>query len=173
MSKVYIGLGSNKNDRIEYLNQALLELEQTSGISIIELSSFYETKPFGVENQQNYYNAVVLIETFFSPTELYEKLKQIEKSVGRTKSFRWGPREIDLDIILFDSLVYLDQNLQIPHKDYIFRDFVLVPLLEISPDLIDPQSKLNISEFQSTLEENYIIRKIENNVEETLGAEIV
>ncbi len=173
MSKVYIGLGSNKNDRIEYLYQALLELEQTSGISIIELSSFYETKPFGVENQQNYYNAVVLIETFFSPTELYEKLKQIEKSVGRTKSFRWGPREIDLDIILFDSLVYLDQNLQIPHKDYIFRDFVLVPLLEISPDLIDPQSKLNISEFQSTLEENYIIRKIENNVEETLGAEIV
>lgn len=173
MSKVYIGIGSNKNDRMEYLNQALLELEQTSGISVIELSSFYETKPFGVENQQNYYNAAVLIETFFSPAELYEKLKQIEESVGRTKSFRWGPREIDLDIILFDSLVYHDHNLQIPHKDYLFRDFVLVPLLEISPGLIDPLSSSRISHFLDTIDEVYIIRKIENNVEEKLGAEIV
>lgn len=173
MSKVYIGLGSNKNDRIGYLNQALFELEQISGISVIKLSSFFETKPFGVEDQSNYYNAVVLIETFYSPSELYEKLKNIEESVGRMKSFRWGPREIDLDIILYDSLIYKDQNLQIPHKDFIFRDFVLVPLLEISPELIDPQSKLNISEFLSTLEETYIIRKIGNNVEEKLGAEIV
>ena len=105
--------------------------------------------------------------------ELYEKLKNLEASVGRMKSFRWGPREIDLDILLYDSLIYKDQNLQIPHKDFIFRDFVLVPLLEISPELIDPQSKLNISEFLSTLEETYIIRKIGNNVEEKLGAEIV
>ena len=99
MSKVYIGLGSNKGDRIGFLHYAVAELESDIGIKILALSSLYETKPYGVEDQPNYLNAVVLIETNYTPIEVYHKVKAVEKIVGRTKSKRWGEREIDLDII--------------------------------------------------------------------------
>lgn len=173
MSRVYIGLGSNKDDRESYLNRAIHELEKLNGISIMEISPFYETLPFGVIEQPSYLNGVVLIDTELSPLELYQNVKIVEESVGRTKSFRWGPREIDLDIILFDSMVYEDDMLQIPHKDFRKRDFVLVPLLDISPELIDPITKESLSKILMNLDESYIIREIETNINQKLGTEIV
>jgi len=173
MSKVYIGLGSNKGDRIGFLHHAIAELESDSGITILTLSSIYETKPYGVEDQPNYLNAVILIETDYTPIEVYHKVKTIEKIVGRTKSERWGEREIDLDIILYDSIIYKDDMIEIPHKEYYKRDFVLVPLHEIGNDLIDPITKQSISEIIENLNEKFILVKLENNLKEKVGGEIV
>ncbi|VAX21259.1 2-amino-4-hydroxy-6-hydroxymethyldihydropteridinepyrophosphokinase [hydrothermal vent metagenome] len=173
MSKVYIGLGSNKGDRIGFLHHAISELESDFGITILTLSSIYETKPYGVEDQPNYLNAVILIETDYTPIEVYHKVKTIEKIVGRTKSERWGEREIDLDIILYDSMIYKDDLIEIPHKEYYKRDFVLVPLHEIGNDLIDPITKQSISEIIENLDEKFILKKLESNLKEKVGGEIV
>lgn len=173
MSKVYIGLGSNKGDRIEFLHHAISEIETDYGFSILDISSFYETKPYGVVDQPNYLNAVILIETNYTPIEIYQKVKAIEKIVGRTKSKHWGEREIDLDIILYDSIIYKDDLIEIPHKEYCKRDFVLVPLNEIAHDLIDPITKKSINEILENLDERFIIKKIENNLKEKVGGEIV
>lgn len=173
MSKVYIGIGSNKGDRIGFLHHAITELESDIGITILDLSSVYETKPYGVEDQPNYLNAVILIETDYTPIEVYHKVKTIEKIVGRTKSERWGEREIDLDIILYDSMIYKDDLIEIPHKEYYKRDFVLVPLHEIGNDLIDPITEKSISEIIENLNEKFILIKLENNLKEKVGGEIV
>ena len=173
MSKVYIGLGSNKGDRIGFLHHAVAELESDIGIKILALSSLYETKPYGVEDQPNYLNAVVLIETNYTPIEVYHKVKAIERIVGRTKSKRWGEREIDLDIILYDSIIYKDDLIEIPHKEYCKRDFVLVPLHEIGNDLLDPITRQSIGEIIKNLDEKFILRKLESNLKEKVGGEIV
>ena len=173
MSKVYIGLGSNKGDRIGFLHYAVAELESDIGIKILALSSLYETKPYGVEDQPNYLNAVVLIETNYTPIEVYHKVKAIEKIVGRTKSKRWGEREIDLDIILYDSIIYKDDLIEIPHKEYCKRDFVLVPLHEIGNDILDPITGQSIGEIIKNLDEKFILRKLGSNLKEKVGGEIV
>ena len=172
MSKVYIGLGSNKGERKEFLQHALTEIENNSGLSILDISSIYETKPYGVTEQPNYLNAVLLIETEYSLLEIYHKVKKIEKIVGRIESKRWGPREIDLDIILYDSMIYRDELIEIPHKEYSKRDFVLVPLLEISPDIIDPITNESVKIFLEKLDQEFIIDKMENNFKERIGEEI-
>lgn len=173
MSKVYIGIGSNKGDRIEFLHNSILEIESDFGFNILDISSLYETKPYGVVDQPNYINAVILIETNYTPIEVYHKVKDIEKIVGRTKSKRWGEREIDLDIILYDSIIYKDELIEIPHKEYFKRDFVLVPLSEIAHDFVDPIRKKSISEMLGSLDERFIIKKIENNLNEKVGGEFV
>lgn len=173
MSKVYIGLGSNKGDRIEFLHHAISEIESDYGFTILDISSLYETKPYGVIDQPNYINAVVLIETNYTPIEVYHKVKDIEIIVGRIKSKHWGEREIDLDIILYDSIIYKDEFIEIPHKEYFKRDFVLVPLNEIAQDFVDPIRKKSINEMLENLDERFIIKKIENNLNEKVGGEIV
>jgi len=173
MSKVYIGLGSNKGDRIEFLHNAIIEIENEDRFSILDISSFYETKPYGVADQPNYINGVVLIETDFTPLEVYNKVKDIETIVGRTKSSRWGAREIDLDIILYESIIYKDALIEIPHKEYSKRDFVLVPLNDIAFNMIDPVTEKSIKEMIENLDEKFILKKIENNLNEKVGDEIV
>lgn len=173
MSKVYIGLGSNKGDRMKYLHHAISEIERDYGFTVLDISSLYETKPYGVVDQPNYINAVVLIETNYSPFEVYNKVKDIEKVVGRTESKRWGEREIDLDIILYDSIIYKDELIEIPHKEYYKRDFVLVPLNEIAHGFVDPIRNKSINEMLESLNEKFILKKIENNLNEKVGGEIV
>ena len=173
MSKVYIGLGSNKGDRIEFLHHAISEIESDYGFSILDISSLYETKPYGVVDQPDYLNAVILIKTNYIPNEIYQKVKAIERIVGRTESKHWGEREIDLDIILYDSIIYKDDLIEIPHKEYCKRDFVLVPLNEITQDLIDPITKKSIKELLENMNERFIIKKIEYNLKVKVGGEIV
>ena len=101
------------------------------------------------------------------------KVKDIETIVGRTKSSRWGAREIDLDIILYESIIYKDALIEIPHKEYSKRDFVLVPLNDIAFNLIDPVTEKSIKEMIENLDEKFILKKIENNLNEKVGDEIV
>jgi 2-amino-4-hydroxy-6-hydroxymethyldihydropteridine diphosphokinase len=166
MSKVFLAIGSNKGNRENYLKEAIKSLSCDNNIKLLKLSSIYETTPYGEIPQNNYLNGAVLIETNYSPNDIYTVVKKIEKEIGRTDSVRWGEREIDIDIILIDSLVFESEHLIIPHKEYGKRDFVLVPLLEIDNELIDPRTKNKIKNLINLLTETYIIGKVNFNLNE-------
>lgn len=150
MSIVYIGIGSNLGNR-EINCRRALELLERKGIVVRQKSSLYETKPWGVKNQPPFLNMAVEIETELKPQELLELLKNVEIEVGRKKSFKWGPRTIDLDILLYGSLTFNENNLIIPHPFMHERDFVLEPLCEIAPDIKHPILKLRMRELLQML----------------------
>ncbi|MCU0332313.1 MAG: 2-amino-4-hydroxy-6-hydroxymethyldihydropteridine diphosphokinase [Ignavibacteriaceae bacterium] len=138
------------------------------------VSSIYESAPYGEIIQGEFFNAVFKIKTYFELMELFKFLKLIETQVGRTATQKWGPREIDLDILFYNDIVFSDDEITIPHKDLLNRDFVLVPLNEIAPDLIHPLMNKKISEiiiFQTMSNDSfaqqkktYILRKIPHRV---------
>ena len=145
--RVFLGLGSNIGERQDFLNRAAAEIARLPGGRLIWCSSVYETEPYGNAAQGKFLNAVAEIETPLGPPLLMEEVKRIEKSVGRTPSARWGPREIDIDILLYDGLVHAGEGVEVPHPDMERRKFVLVPLREIAPDLIHPVSGMTVSEM--------------------------
>ncbi|RPH35253.1 2-amino-4-hydroxy-6-hydroxymethyldihydropteridine diphosphokinase [bacterium] len=143
---VFIGLGSNLGERHRFLNAAAAELRGLPGTTVIWYSSVYETDPYGVKEQPKFLNAVGEIETSLDPPELLKELKRIEQSVGRKGRERWGPREIDLDILVYDGLVYSDESVTVPHPELERRKFVLLPLREIAPDLVHPVNGMTVEE---------------------------
>jgi len=144
MHRVLVGLGSNVGDRLEFLQTAVRELERTPGITVKSISSVYETEPVGRKNQPQFLNAAVEIGWSGNAPQLYERIKEIERSIGRTPSERWGPREIDLDLLYFDDEVIENPMFIVPHRESSNRRFVLVPLSEIAADFIDPAKKRSI-----------------------------
>ena len=160
-NRSFIGLGSNIESRTNFIKKAVDELNNENSTSVITVSSLYETKPYGFPEQENFLNCVIEIKTSLSLTGLFEFTKGIEKKLGRKKRAKWGPREIDLDILFFNNEVYSDEKLKIPHEDILSRDFVLVPLLEIKPDLVHPVTGEKISQVAFDKIHNNIIRKLE------------
>jgi 2-amino-4-hydroxy-6-hydroxymethyldihydropteridine diphosphokinase len=132
----YLGLGSNVGDRLEHMRRALHELAHR-GVEVIACSSVYETEPVGlVTDQREFLNACLRIETALSPEELLGACKSVEQTIGRTPGGpRHGPREIDVDLLLLDSVTYSSAKLTLPHPSVTERRFVLVPLLELDPEL--------------------------------------
>ncbi len=139
----YIGIGSNLGNRQRNCLHAI-ELLEKSGIIIKKRSSMYETEPWGVKDQPDFINMALEIETDLNPKELLRILKNIEREMGRSESFRWGPRCVDLDILLFNEIVLKENELEIPHPSMHERSFVLKPLSEIAPDRIHPVLKKKI-----------------------------
>ena len=137
--RAYIGLGSNVGDRSAYLSKAL-EAMKSRGIQVVETSSIYETDPVGPP-QPDFLNAVCAIETDLSPRDLLSNLKEIERSIGRSEGERWGPREIDLDVLLYGDDTVDESDFKLPHPELTNRSFVLIPLLEIAPDLELPSGE--------------------------------
>lgn len=133
---VYIALGTNIGDRAENMQQALKELE--SIMQVEERSPIYETPPWGLVDQPDFLNQVVRGETELSPVELIKALKEIESEMGRVPTIRYGPRLIDLDLLLYDDLVFETEKLSIPHPRMRGRAFVLVPLADLAPEIIHP-----------------------------------
>jgi 2-amino-4-hydroxy-6-hydroxymethyldihydropteridine diphosphokinase len=150
MRIAYIGIGSNLGNREENILQAVAFLSE-AGIVIRERSSMHETEPWGMEDQPKFLNMVLEGETDQEPAMLLETLKRIERRIGREDTCRWGPRVIDLDILLYDDLVINEPSLQIPHPRMHERDFVLRPLSEIAPDKIHPVFKKSVRELLSEL----------------------
>ncbi|MFO7526836.1 MAG: 2-amino-4-hydroxy-6-hydroxymethyldihydropteridine diphosphokinase [Ignavibacteriaceae bacterium] len=157
---VYIGLGSNKGDRLSYLKNSIAALNEIDSLKILKVSSVYETKPFGMEDQNNFFNAAVKLTTYLDPKSLLKVIKQVEDKLGRSESKKWGPREIDIDILLFNDLIFSDEFISLPHKGIIYRDFVLQPLCELEPGLVHPVLNLKLTEILAEIEEKYIINKI-------------
>ena len=136
MAVVYLGLGSNIGDRFLYI-QAALKLLEKNNIRVKKLSRLIETDPVGGPKQNKFLNAAAQVETALLPKELLNRLKMIENSLGRTREVRYGPRTIDIDILLYDRLVRSDPDLKIPHPLTFERDFVMTPLKEIAPHLFE------------------------------------
>ncbi|MFA5779409.1 MAG: 2-amino-4-hydroxy-6-hydroxymethyldihydropteridine diphosphokinase [Elusimicrobiota bacterium] len=151
MTTVFLGLGSNRGDRKKNILKAIKLLKE-SGQKVLRLSSLLETKPYGYKKQKKFLNAVVKLRTKLLPSELLELCKKIEKKTGRTKSFRWGPREIDIDILFFGKEVIKSKKFTIPHSDLHNRNFVLTPLVEIAPNFVHPVLKKRVSEMYSIIQ---------------------
>lgn len=144
----FIGLDSNLGDRRTYIERAIEELKRSGAVEVIKVSKLYETEPAGGPPQGKYLDGVAEITTGLTPRALLALLKETEKKVGRTPSdVRWGPREIDLDILLFDDLIVDEPDLKIPHPLLHLRAFMLEPLCEIAPDVIHPVIKKKIAEI--------------------------
>ena len=136
MSIAYIGLGSNLGDRAGNIGQAI-GLLQKNGINVLKTSAVIETAPVGGPPQNKFLNAVVKVATRLSPVELLDHCQAIEQKLGRVRTVANGPRTIDLDILLYDHLAMDTPQLKIPHPRMFERAFVLEPLKEIEPDLLE------------------------------------
>lgn len=137
MPTAYIGIGSNLGNREDNCERAIKLLIE-KGITVTKRSSMIETEPWGVKDQPKFINMAIEIETSLPPDKLLSALKKIEAEMGRKSSVRWGPREIDLDILIYDDIVMKTDDLEIPHPGVSSREFVLKPLAEIAPDKIHP-----------------------------------
>ena len=145
LQRVFIGLGSNLGDRLEYLKQAIENLPPE--VTPLRCSRVYQTPPWGYTNQPAFLNQVVEAQTALDPEALLTKLKAIENNLGRVENFRYGPRCIDLDILFYDEIIHQSKNLTIPHPSIPERAFVLVPLFELAPNLIHPVLKIKVSDL--------------------------
>jgi 2-amino-4-hydroxy-6-hydroxymethyldihydropteridine diphosphokinase len=134
----YLGLGANLGNPIRQLQQALVLLHHSQGISISQVSSLYETSPVGYLDQPNFYNLVVEIDTTLSPTQLLSKTQKVEQRLHRVRKERFGPRTIDVDILLYEQRVVQLPDLIIPHPRLAERAFVLIPLRELTGNIVLP-----------------------------------
>ena len=159
MARVCISLGSNLGNRLENLIEAAQII--SSYFTIVNASSIYETPPFGFIEQNNFYNTALEIETSETPGDLLNILLDIEIKMGRQRLKKWGPRNIDLDIIFYENLIINKYDLKIPHPDYKSRIFVLKPMAEIMSDFVPPDDIRTIGQILDNL------LKKENNYNET------
>ncbi|MCK9279712.1 MAG: 2-amino-4-hydroxy-6-hydroxymethyldihydropteridine diphosphokinase [Melioribacteraceae bacterium] len=158
----YLVLGSNLGDRLSFLQKSIDLLGNSSEIKIQKVSSIYETLSYGNDQQNNYYNLALEVSTSLYPIQLLEKLKNIEKELGRTNSDKkWYPREIDIDIILFGNEKIDSALLTIPHYDLENRDFFIIPLLELNSTLILPINGQNLRDIDKSVLKINIIRKLD------------
>ncbi len=147
MYRVFLGLGSNLGDRAGLLNRAASAIAGLEGTRIVWSSSVYETEPFGRADQPKFLNAVLEVETGLAPRAMLAAVKQVEEQLGRQSREQWGPREIDVDLLVYDGLVHSDDAVSVPHPGLPARRFVLVPLREIAPDLVHPVSGMTVEEM--------------------------
>ena len=136
MAIAYLGLGSNIGDKKNYLHRALQLLNQENKIKISKCSSFYETEPWGYTDQDVFMNIVAEIETQLTASELLQKCQKVEQELDRVREFKWGPRTMDIDILLYNDEMIETDKLKIPHPYLLERDFTVLPLAEIAPNLV-------------------------------------
>jgi 2-amino-4-hydroxy-6-hydroxymethyldihydropteridine diphosphokinase len=150
----YIGVGSNIASPLENCQKSIALLAQRPEIKFISHSAFYETEPVGPQDQGWFVNAVVKVTTELPPLLLLDALLAIENEMGRIRKIKWGPRKIDLDILLYGTRAYKHDRLEIPHPEMIQRRFVLAPLAELTPDLLHPTANKTIEQLLSELHED-------------------
>jgi 2-amino-4-hydroxy-6-hydroxymethyldihydropteridine diphosphokinase len=150
MAQVLIGLGANLGDRAANFYAAVRELF-AHGCEVTALSPLYETEPWGVTDQPRFLNAVCQVRTDLAPTALLNTLKEIEHTLGRQETMRYGPRPIDLDILLYDNLILDTPRLTIPHRGIVDRSTVLAPLADLVPNLRHPITGQTIKEHLADL----------------------
>ncbi len=154
MKTIFLGLGSNVGDKEKNIKHAVNLLSEK--INNVKLAKIYKSKPYGFKNQDYFLNTALMGLTDLSPDELFDFVKKVENKVGRKKRFHWGPREIDIDILFYEDLIYETDFLVIPHPRIQERDFVLKPLCDLNPDLIHPVLKKTVKELLDELDEFYI-----------------
>lgn len=148
----YLGLGSNLGDRGNAIHAALRALHEPPTVEVVRRSSFYETAPVGIENQPDFLNAVTEIRTTLSAQELLVRILRLEHGMGRVRTERWGPRVIDIDILLYGDRTLAESELTVPHPRMAERAFVLQPLAEIAPDVRFPDGETVQKKLQKLTE---------------------
>lgn len=151
--EVYVALGSNMGERNQYIKKAIAALQLQEDSRVLKVSSVIETEPYGLTEQDKFLNGVLKMETKLTPWELLDSLHRIEADANRERKIHWGPRTLDLDILLYDDMVLQEDNLCIPHVDMQNRVFVLAPMAEIAPYKRHPVFGLTMKEMLSQLEE--------------------
>ena len=165
LNKAYIALGTNVGNWKNNINQAIRLISKKGAIT--QLASIYLSQPYGYEQQHYFYNSALELVTNLSPHALFEELQIIEKKLQKNKLFINGPRKIDLDIIFFNKLILTSRKLTIPHYEVHLRDFVLLPLMEITPFYMHPLKKETISVIYKKLKNKYVF-KIKRRRKESL-----
>ena len=159
----FIGIGSNMGDKVRRCEEAISETLKVDRHKLLAKSSFFKTQPMGYTGQDWFVNGVIKIETELGALDLLNSLKTIERHLGREETFRWGPRTIDLDLLLFDGTSIETPELQIPHPRIQERQFVLVPLAEIDPNLLHPVLKKTVQELLEDLKENQGVERLRDD----------
>lgn len=153
-----MGIGSNLGDRLANLRGCVSELEDTEGVSVIAVSSAYNSRAVGYTDQPDFLNGVVVVDTELPPGEFLSLLHRIEDSSGRTRAIHWGPRTLDADILLFGETVIDEPDLKIPHPLLTERRFALEPLLELAPDIALPDGT-SLRERLDELGEEQVVQR--------------
>ncbi|MCE5037230.1 2-amino-4-hydroxy-6-hydroxymethyldihydropteridine diphosphokinase [Staphylococcus haemolyticus] len=147
MVQAYLGLGSNIGDREQQLQDAIKIIDSIEGISVTKISPIYETAPVGYTEQPNFLNLCLEIETELEPKELLKYCLETEQRLNRVRDIRWGPRTLDVDILLYGDKVIEEDDLEVPHPRMGERAFVLIPLNDIASTQIEPRSNTRISDL--------------------------
>ena len=153
MARVYLGLGSNIGNRVAHLDEAIARINAHNNITVTRQSSIIETEPYGNVDQDKFMNMCVEIDTDLSPVALLETVLEIEQKMGRERIIDWGPRNIDIDILIYEDLEINLDDLQIPHAEMHKRMFVLEPLAEIAANVVHPTFGVSIKTLKQQLQD--------------------
>lgn len=156
MENIFLSLGSNSGDSHQNL-LAAIDCIGNSNMTIVKCSHIYRTEPWGKKNQNDFYNCAIQIETDFSPWKLKYALKEIELTLGKNILERWGERTIDIDIIFYGKKIIFEKNLIIPHPRFHQRNFVLIPLCDISKEFIDPLSNETLESLSKKCKDQCVV----------------
>lgn len=159
---VFLSLGSNTGNRLYHLRKATEAIGEIA--CVMKISSVYETSPVGPIPQNHFLNAAMKIQTTLAPQDLMLHLMQIEESHGRKREIKWGPRNIDIDILFYDDRILNAAGLVIPHPHYADRKFVIEPLYEIAPQWRCPVRNKTIAEIRRSLTDGHTVQKIKDNI---------
>ncbi len=162
---VYISIGSNVGDRLETLLNALLQIHRHESARIDNVSNIYETEPVGFKAQADFLNGVAKISTHLTPIELLLFVQRVEHNLGRTRDIRWGPRTIDLDILLYEDRMINTSDLIIPHPELSHRRFVLKPLADIAADVVVPGLGKSVKDLLAETSDTSRIRLIKTSAD--------
>ncbi len=164
MKEVYLGLGSNVGEREQNLKQAVKLINDFSATEVVDLSSVYETEPWGYTDQREFLNLCLLIQTELAPYDLLASCQQVEEELDRKRELKWGPRTIDVDILVYDQLTLRAPDLILPHPQLTERAFVLVPLVELAPSLVVEEKRITVwlEEVEETGVNEYAVWDLQN-----------
>jgi len=158
--RVFLGLGSNVGDKIKFIKSAIEEISKLDKTNLTKESSYYETEPWGLREQDDFINSVIEITTELEAKDLFMELKNIEKKLHRKNRGKWEQREIDIDILFYGNEVLKNETINIPHKEIENRKFVLIPMSEIDENFIHPEKNKSIKELLKETKDTLEVKKI-------------
>ena len=158
IEQAFLGIGSNVGERLHYVRDAIFGLSKVPGITLVRFSNVYETEPVGDVVQNEFLNAVVEVNTSLELTVFYNEIKKLERAIGRQPHERWGPREIDIDILLYGVHTVSNKLLTVPHTELHKRNFVLSPLAELAPTVVHPVLHQTIQTLLKTCDDRHAVR---------------